>query len=29
MFSIFGMYKRNMHSDLKALKDLLEEGEAA
>ncbi len=29
MFGIFGMYKRNMRSDLKALKELLEKEEAA
>lgn len=29
MFGIFGMYKRNMKSHLKALKELLEKGEAA
>lgn len=29
MFGIFGMYKRNMRSDLNALKELLEKGEAA
>ena len=29
MFGIFGMYERNMRSDLKALKELLEKGEAA